>query len=251
MFMCESLPPPKKTPEKNRWKFWQVRCPPKQRSQEVWINLCHVLWRYPKRWFTIRESSQHPHNICVGEYDGISTHINTNFRIKHPVFLQLKWCRLYDPPKTCWILCRFQAHLRITKRHFSQGLDLEDCLARSKTSLGSTRNYSQDHREHVISTTPEPFVTAGSKSKMSSFKLFNPIYCRDFSRTMSPFCFNVYNWCAEYLGFSAIRTTVFTFQAISNLFGFLLSIKEWPTQISDHLQIHYVPSLLNICKGKF
>lgn len=143
MFMSESPPQKKRKTGKSRKKFWRVRCPPKQRS--------HVLWRYPKRWFTIRESSQHPHNICVGEYDGISTHINTNFCIKHPVFLQLKSLhfRLYDPPKTRWILCRFQAHLRTTKRHFSQGLDLEDCLARSKTSLGSTRNYSQDHGEHV------------------------------------------------------------------------------------------------------
>lgn len=243
----EWIPPQKKRKTgKSRKKFWRVRCPPKQRSHDV-------LWRYPKRWFTIRESSQHPHNICVGEYDGISTHINTNFCIKHPVFLQLKWCisDFMTPPKRVEF-CACSRHIwgspNVT---FPKALTWKIAWHGLRPPLVAQEIIARTMGNMSVSATPEPFLTAGSKGKMSSSKLFNPIYCRDFSRTMSPFCFNVYNWCAEYLGFSAIRTIVFTFQAISNLFGFLLSIKEWPTQISDHLQIHYVPSLFNICKGKF
>ena len=177
-------------------------------------------------------------------------HISTQISSKHRVFLQLTWCisEFMTLPKRVEF-CAGSRHIwgspnvtfpkaltwKIAWRGLRPPLVAQEIIART-TGIMS------------VSATPEPFLTAGSKGKMSSSKLFSPIYCRDFSRTMSPFCFNVCNWCAEYLGFSAIRTIVFHFPAISNLFEFLLSNEEWPTQISDHLQIHYVPSWLNICK---
>lgn len=245
MFMSESPPQKKRKTGKSRKKFWRVRCPPKQRS--------HVLWRYPKRWFTIRESSQHPHNICVGEYDGISTHINTNFCIKHPVFLQLKWCisDFMTPPKRVEF-CAGSRHIwgspNVT---FPKALTWKIAWHGLRPPLVAQEIIARTRGNMSVSATPEPFLTAGSKGKMSSSKLFNPIYCRDFSRTMSPFCFNVCNWCAEYLGFSAIRTIVFIFQPFPTYLDFF-----YQTRSDQHkYQITYKSIMFlhgwTFAKGKF
>ena len=120
-------------------------------------------------------------------------HILTQISSKHRVFLQLTWCisEFMTLPKRVEF-CAGSRHIwgspnvtfpkaltwKIAWRGLRPPLVAQEIIART-TGIMS------------VSATPEPFLTAGSKGKMSSSKLFSPIYCRDFSRTMSPFCFNV------------------------------------------------------------